>query len=535
MRSTVQFAAGLALCLLLVTASILPAVAQPGSICGWLDLVPLPAGGQVDTDYLLTIWGTGEVLHLRPPLYAYDNPPEQRWAEQLNAVSEPGFYRIDNPALASGWVTLFDLIARVETCEPAAPTAAAVPTPTSSPLPAAPRLVITALQIEPSQVSVYEPLQIRLLIENHGAALKLPYWEYSGDIYLENSNGGILDRFSFSRGDASSLSPLIEAGMVTLDKWELTIRGRFTSAVEQGNLRVKIEPKNMSGLETEGAISIQPGVGGLSCVAVLVSKLGAPFAPEIGKDSLDLLTSELQSLGCADGDFACQAPPLVKGLVKILLRWFSDAGKIPGVKVAQGIWGVFDTQSLSSCRDPFAYLRQLVLEFNRHGVALSLAGIHSPALIRVTNAAGQRAGFLTNNELLLEIPGSQVFDWLGDRYVLFPADGAATISILGSGEGSAEISLIDGASGREIGYSAISVIEGSTAEVNLSDPELFLVLDFDGDRQVDEILTPSTLVDLHSPTSGALDSPPQPTPGLCGAIFGMAIMPSLALAARKRD
>lgn len=425
----------------------------------------------------------------------------------------------------------FGEIFREITVRVVSPTPTFVPTPTSLPTLALPMLEVIDFEVNPTQVSVFEMIRIEITIENKGAPLNQPYWGYSGEVALEDGNGNIVERHSFAKGDASFISPVIENGQVNFEKWLLTVKVRFGTAVSNGKVIVSIQPdRQQSVLRGEGALTVNVGISGLTCTSVVINKLVGPFLAETQKDLLDALTAELQAFGCRDGDFACAVPPLVKGFVKVLGR--SILGSIG--KIIMGIWGVFDTDALQVCGDPVSWMWQLVREFNSQGVPISVSGSHSPVLILVTNSAGQRAGFVSEDEIVTELPDSQVVEWEGDKYVIYPADDNITISLRGTGNGTASLRLIDGQSGREVSYSGISVSDGTNAQLDLSDQQFQLVVDNNGDGSIDEVHTPESvevLTQIETPTASPLPVK-QPT-GICGGTLGLTVLPFLVLVVRR--
>ena len=249
-----------------------------------------------------------------------------------------------------------------------------------------------------------------------------------------------------------------------------------------------------------------------------------PFASDVGKDALDTVSAEIRAAGCGENDFACAAPPLVKALVKIVGRTAS-----PG-RIIVAIWGVFDTDALAVCQNPVGWMWQLIREFNRQGVPINLNGVHSPMIILVTNSAGQRAGFVSDDEIITEIPDSRVIEWEGDKYVIYPVDNNITISLKGTGNGTASLSLIDGQSGREVSYSSIPVSDGSNAQLDLSDQQSQLVVDTNGDGNTDEVRNPELVEVLHPiETPTASPSPANQPTGICGGslALGLIMLPFL--------
>ncbi len=500
-----------------------PPTSQLEQLCGWVDFVPMPPGMQATYDFVMTIWSTEETVHLAQPFYTeYDDPVTQNWADQFWAVlTEPGYYRLYNPVLEGEWVTIFDKIEKVEICE------------VSTPTPASPALEVSFVQIEPSQVSVFELVRITMIIENRGAPLNQPFWGYRGEVILENENGEVIERHSFAKGDASFISPIAEGGQVNFEKWLLTVKVRFGTAVSNSRVIVILQPKvQPSELRGEGRLDVNPGLSGLTCTSAVINKLVAPFSSDVGKDLLDTITAELQAINCEDGDVTCAAPPLVKGFVKILGRAiFGVIGKI-----ITGIWGVFDTDVLQVCRNPVNWMWQLVKEFNKQGVPISVSGVHSPMTILVTNSSGQRAGFVSDDEIVTEIPDSKVIEWEGDKYVIYPASPDITILLQATGDGTVNISLIDGLAGRELSYGDIAISEGNKAQIDMSNLQNQLVVDTNGDGKPDGIYNPVKTEMLRilevppsppPPTNPPAGIPPAANPprGICGGSLGLIALP----------
>lgn len=416
------------------------------------------------------------------------------------------------------------IVVRVMVPTPTSLPPTATPTLTSQPAIASSSLEISAVQIEPSQVSVFELVRIKLSIENKGAPLNQPFWEYRGEIILESEDGKVIERHSFARGDASFISPIVESGQVNFEKWLLTVKVRFGTAVSNGRVIVRLQPniEQQSELRGEGRLTINPGLSGLTCTSVIVNKLVGPFSSDTGKDLLDAITAELQAVRCEDGDVACAVPPLVKGFMKILGR--DILGAIG--KIITGIWGVFDTNALQACGNPVNWMWQLVREFNRQGVRISVSGVHSPMTILVTNSAGQRAGFISEDEVVTEIPDSQVIEWEGDKYVIYPASPGIIVSLQATGSGTVDVSLIDGQSGREISYTNVSVYDGDKARIDLSDPQNRLVIDVNDDANPDETYYPEATEMLRASETPTA-SPPVTNPprGICGGSIGLITLP----------
>lgn len=362
-------------------------------------------------------------------------------------------------------------------------------------------------------------------IENRGTLPIEPLWDYSGEVVLKDSLGHPVEPLphSFARGDASYMVPVVENGLIT-QRWVITVKVRFGKPVENGIVQVVIRPGNrlLSQLSAEQRITVESKTASVaSCSAAIVNKLGAPFVSDLGKDVLDALASDIQALGCDDRDWACQVPPLVKGFVKVLVRHFSDVRNIPLGKVIVGIWGVFDQDALQVCRDPANYAWQLVREFNSEGVPISAAGMHSPALVWVTDSVGRKTGFPTEEQMLTEIPNSRAMEWEGDRFVVYPADSSTIVSLQGSGTGAVVVSVIDGTGSEELVFS-VDLSDKTTATLDLTDPRQLLHIDDNGDGATDISQSPgiTRLGPSADPTPTTAPST-QRRPGICGGSLSM--------------
>lgn len=485
---------------------------QGNPICGWIE----NNSGTGALAPTLTVWKTKEIIDL-----ALLEPESTM---QLMSLGIPGYFRVYDPVFyQTGFMANFSRIEKVDSCEVLE---TPMPPPSTSPV-----LEISGVQIEPSQVSVFDLVKITVIIENRGSPLNQPLWGYVGEVVLEDENGEMIERHSFAKGDASFISPVVEGGQVNFEKWLLTVKVRFGTAVSNGRVIVSLQPNvpQQSELRGEGRLNINPGLSGLTCTSVIVNKLVGPFSSDIGKDLLDAITAEFQAVRCEDGDVACAVPPLVKGFVKILGR--ATLGVIG--KIITGIWGVFDTDALQVCGNPVNWMWQLVREFNRQGVPISVSGVHSPMTILVTNSAGQRAGFVSDNEVVTEIPDSQVVEWEGDKYVIYPADPNIIISLQATGDGSVEVSLIEGQSGREVTYSSIFVSDGDKAQIDLNNPQTQLTIDTNDDGNPDKVYSGTTEVlrVLETPTA-SLPTTSQPT-GICGDSLGLIMLPLFVLVVRR--
>lgn len=196
---------------------------QGNPICGWIE----NNSGTGALAPTLTVWKTKEIIDLALL--------EPEFTMQLMSLGIPGYFRVYDPVFyQTGFMANFSRIEKVDSCEVLE---TPMPPPSTSPV-----LEISGVQIEPSQVSVFDLVKITVIIENRGSPLNQPLWGYVGEVVLEDENGEMIERHSFAKGDASFISPVVEGGQVNFEKWLLTVKVRFGTAVSNGRVIVSLQP-----------------------------------------------------------------------------------------------------------------------------------------------------------------------------------------------------------------------------------------------------------------------------------------------------
>jgi hypothetical protein len=373
------------------------------------------------------------------------------------------------------------------------PTALPTLTPTFTPtatIETSPRLVVEQFEIQPSEPAQFEVSKLLLSIVNEGYPLNDPFWGYVGQVNLLGADSQP-EVHNFAKGDASYINPTLENNLISTRKWLIKINVRFSRPVDNGKLQIIIQPNNRSfpKITAERNITVKASGGvAASCLAVVVSKLGGPFVPDVGKAPFDAIVAEVQALGCKDQDFACQAPPLVKALIKILIR----IGSMSVGKIITGIWGVLDIDALKVCSDPFGWIWQLIREFNQHGIKIAAYSVHSPATILVTDSSGRRTGYVSEDLMIAEIPDSRIAEWEGSKYIIHPAIDA-NIVLQGAGDGKMTFDVIHWLSSefQEMSFVNIPLSVETKAKMDFS--KITLEVDSNGDGVVDQSQSPDKI------------------------------------------
>ncbi|MCX6056547.1 MAG: hypothetical protein NTW69_00100, partial [Chloroflexi bacterium] len=223
-------------------------------------------------------------------------------------------------------------------------------------------------------------------------------------------------------------------------------------------------------------------------------------------------------------DISCKAQVIGKSLIK----YSSDAGR-----VIMSLVGVFDLDGAKECAVRWIWVQEIVKELTRQGVYINMIGVHSPAVVWVTNPDGKKAGFLTDGQLVSDIQDSYAVVEGESKFILLPASDQVTTSFEGTGNGVMTIGIINNPSalGKELTYQNVPVLPGTKAQIDNSDSKFSLKLDTNGDGNVDESRLPDKIDAItNSTTSSANATPTKNIPNsICTGLFGVMILPGGAL------
>jgi hypothetical protein len=160
-------------------------------------------------------------------------------------------------------------------------------------------------------------------------------------------------------------------------------------------------------------------------------------------------------------------------------------------------------------------VKDLTFEINKGGAQINMLGLHSPATAMVTDKLDRRTGFLSDGTILEEIPNSRAVFSGESKYILYPADAEAKISIQGTGEGMMNLEMVD--SRREqvqdMSFFDIELTGRTLGNLNLSEPQPVLEIDETGDGTlamhppVRHRTTPIARREVTAPTATQTSSP----------------------------
>lgn len=375
----------------------------------------------------------------------------------------------------------------------------------------APRLVITKVELDPGSPKEGYPGKINLTIENQGE--RIPYMtilDYSGEYTITGDPLGTR-QFAFRSGslavpDGSTHWGADKPQPFSVTRWFLTINAYYGRAVNPGQLRITIRPKNVN----VPALSVSHSIVVTSSAGDLAAKCSVAVARVVADTLSGMSSSNIRAAGkalevfvdagtaqflCKPNDYACQGDKVSEMIIK---------SQIPDADIAYAIAGVGDTRGLGECYIGGRWVGELVKAMGRRGKAVNMQGVHSPATIMVTNQEGQRVGMLDNGSLVQDIPGSRVIIVGEEKYVFYPPTSATTTRLKGTGTGTMTVEMItnDGnKAGHEVVYKDVPVTRNAVAQVSSADTQATLNVDNNGDGRVDQSRRPDAMQAIsYTPT-----------------------------------
>lgn len=407
-------------------------------------------------------------------------------------------------------------------------------------------LVITSIKIDPDPPVEFKREKIRLTIVNQGnKRLEQPFWDYSGQIVLKKETAGKVENIqeiAFSKDHSSSINPV---DLNLPERWYFTISDvHFWKWGKDAELEVFVRPADRSirpFIASKKPFSIDPNPTALGRCGAFVTRSFAAVLPS-GNARIFL-----NSVAAGESLFTCKdIPCMAKAVVTLLLKVVNNV-----IALIQAVWEIFNpnTEGIEDCVDLGAWVDEIVKELTRQGSPTNLHSVRSPALILVTNQAGQRAGFLDDGKIVEEIPGSKVANARGGKFVLYPADNNTVTQLKGTGDGTMTVDLIisdGGNGGLQIIYKDVPVTARTVAKVGSSDAQHLLKIDSNSDGTIDQSRAPDKVEKITEVGKAAPQPIETPTPvatpvvvvtptvskqpgGVCGGAFGLVILPVFAL------
>jgi hypothetical protein len=340
--------------------------------------------------------------------------------------------------------------------------------------------------------------------------------------------GGLLEEYTYEPGNPLELEPL--ATLKPGDTQTLRINDLFYfTPVEKGEMEVILRPDASLGLgnstlarpvtvskhpdsyrdcaATVGQIILTffgmrlPPAAKVGKVGVDVSKL-AKIGVDVSK--LGLALSKCNYPGCAAVQVGTWLGVMaVKYLFDVdlgqLLSLGADAGRalqqanVPCLKVADFI---------------NAFLRQLLV--NHKPVNGVITG--SPVYPIVENPTGQRAGYLPDGQVVLEIPGAQAIESGEERIVLYPGLDPVEVRIVGYAVGTMAVTTTfanESGGGSQVVFENVPVTASTVARMSSAEPSRVLEIR-EGDQAI-HTLPPSRVEEVNAGALSTEGAPAQAT------------------------
>ena len=159
---------------------------------------------------------------------------------------------------------------------------------------------------------------------------------------------------------------------------------------------------------------------------------------------------------------------------------------------------ILDDNSVDLAQPQYDEIRQGEDNCGFSGFLLS---IHSPVAVHAYDTAGRHTGANDEGGIDVEIPGSQYFELDGNSFIYIPEGVPVTFQLYGTGEGTwqASLSFVDETgpvqSAQFMNNPAAASLRATLTLGNNPDlEEVRIMVDSDGDGEIDEVLYPDTVV-----------------------------------------
>jgi len=162
-------------------------------------------------------------------------------------------------------------------------------------------------------------------------------------------------------------------------------------------------------------------------------------------------------------------------------------GILSPIELEANLWSF--TVKAVECSDWIGQLAEsLIVSLNAKGIPVNVSYVESPVYILVTNAQGQRAGFLDDGTIVSEITDAQVLEQDGKKIVVYPGYDTSSIRVKGVSMGifSLELFLAKEEGTIFVKYSDVPVDSSTVGIVKAQDVNYAMQIDTNGDGVIDE-------------------------------------------------
>lgn len=367
-----------------------------------------------------------------------------------------------------------------------------------------PDFALESLTVSPSELETMENAAIFLDVRNVGQ----PSQESSvrAEITLRSTSTGAeylwifpgtLEALDTNESAALDVHPFIFYD-AAIDQVQVCIRSDEAESNPQNNC--KTVPVALS----EPAQPWQGCIGSLIAVAdALLDATPAKRASEGAKLVTRLFALQIPDIivGCSAGDEPC-ADAVTAFLVDSAISLARLTGDSTALKILSvGHSAIQAFKDSLACGDYLGMsLRAWNENANHRGVKANAVAARSPAYVRVVDSVGRRAGFLDNGSPVAEIPGADVFQLDGEKYVLYPDADTASVEIKGTATGAADL-IVSLARPGDLAvaaeYRAVPVTAATSGSISVSVGDYTLRLDDNGDGTADRNVKPDEITEQH--------------------------------------
>jgi hypothetical protein len=357
---------------------------------------------------------------------------------------------------------------------------------------------------------------------------------YTLHVSLKDANGNVLEEKRFTPGKPASLKTLntLSGG----DTQVLQIAGFYLfQSVADGSLEVVFDP--------DPALGISPSVLSKQISVIENPQTNCSCALGVIKGVLRSAVGQTNNPAIASGTFAdgvatwgCGRDP--REILAALAKWYIEALAASGLNqdrdiasAALLVWSELAGLP-EACLDGQDWLNTFQQQLLLKGFRFNSVLTESPVYPVVSNAAGQRTGFLVDGTRVVEIPGSQARQYGEKRLIVFPGQGSFQVTLFAYNAGSVDLhtclSQADG-TGLTISFENVQVGSKTVAQEDTSNSQSLLV-DSNGDGKVEQSIPPTRVLKITEqelfPTSTPSTASGSSSPfAFCSSLFGLILLP----------
>jgi peptidoglycan hydrolase-like protein with peptidoglycan-binding domain len=513
-----------------------------------------------------------------------------------NAPFSQGYYRLYDPVMVpqyssytdgssidtfiTGWSS-YESLSGFDSCSQSQqqpqqyvyPTFTPRPLPTWTPIPSPADVRITNFTLADQLYDfssltmpiVFRPNVLWIQISNVGESTFVPPsqgGEYQLQVVLKQP-GGKLEEYDYNSGKPATLNNLgtIYGG----DSQTVSIADLFFfKAVDSAQLEVFFAPNANLGIKNsvvvkDISIKQHPDEAAKCAVAVAQATLKiAKYGKMAGLFCLNCKDFPPEKdlvlrMGKCSNNTKCAAEEASKWLISNLLKQLGDAGQM----LALGSDALFamheNPDRPPTCLIATDFMNAFLRDALRKGFLVNGIATESPVYPLVIDGSGLRTGFLSNGQIVEEIPNSHALILDEKHYVMYPGTEQVTVQVFGYADGEMNLyATFSRGTGNAVASTYINtpVYNGMLATLNSSDEQLTLQIDRENDGTIDQSIAPDELIQvtesgdvqqtIESVTQPSQESPSEldnstpPPSGICFSPLAMSLPLAVVLVSKRK-